>query len=211
MLDSPDSLNAHKAIFALLKVASDLQKAGIIDADQLPSPVFLPDGSIKRDVERENSNTRLMAFAFFVVTHLEGVFAPLKTARGQDLEKAKKRAKKIMSEVIKKIAHPLPSKSDVREHAIWLPSLNCYAPLPFVAIELARRHVAEHQRLPAMSEVRSAILLLDPELKATRRDFWSKVWSDAGLKSLPKGKPVFAKQKSQLQRVKAKSDKSARK
>ncbi len=210
MLNSPSSFNAHKAIFGMLKMSEDLQKAGIIYPDDLPCPVLLPDGSIKRDVEREDLNTRLITYAFFIFTNLQAVFEPLRFTKNGDLLKAKKRAKKIMDEVIEKLAHPLPTKSDKREKAFLLPSLNCHVPLPFMAIEIARRLATEHQRLPSKSEVRDALISIDPELKSRRRD-WSEVWQAAGLDSLPKGKAVFTKQKGQLKNVAAMSGKTARK
>lgn len=211
MSDSPASVNAHKAIFELLKVSDDFEKAGILFEDQLPSQEILPDGSIKRVLERENLDTKLVAFAFLIVTNLQGVFEPLKSSKGKHLEKATKRAKKIMGEVIEKIAHPLPSKSDVREKGFWHPSLNCHVPLPFMAITKARLLAAEHQRLPTKAEVRNALISIDPEFEAERRDFWSDVWRKAGLDSLPKGKPEFAKQKGQLKKVASMSGKTARK
>ena len=211
MPDSPASLNAYKAIHALLKVSDDFEKAGVIWVNQLPTPEILPDGSIKRDIERENFNTRLVAFAFFIVTNLQSVFEPLKFTKGNDLEKATKRAKKIMSEVIEKLAHPLPSKSNVRQKVIEITTPNCHVPLPCMAIAKALHLAGKHQRLPTKSEVRDAIVSIDPDLEDTRRDFWSEVWREAGLDSLPKGKPEFAKQKGQLKKVATMSGKTARK
>ena len=211
MQNSPESVNAHKAILASLKVTEMLRKENILFSEELPGPVILPDGSIERNTERENLNTRLVAFAFFVSNNLEGVFAPLKATKGEDLVRAIKRAKKIMCGVIEKLAHPLPSKADVREYAIFIPDLKCHLPLAVLAIEKARRLAGEHLRLPTKSEVREAIIPFGPDLADKRRDFWSELWREAMLDSLPKGKPVFGKQKGQLKNVAKMSGKATRK
>jgi hypothetical protein len=191
MEKASDAGYAYSAILALLKVGDDLRKREIYGVSQLPWPVVLPDGSIRRDVEREKAATRLIVLAFFVAKRLRNVFAPLKASKGTHLEEAKKNAKKVMNDVIDRLASKLPLKTDKRKEAIRLDELNCDVPVSFLAIEHARKLAARHQRLPSKAEVCDSLLDVDPELSVSR-SYWSKVWIEAGLDDLPKG---FSKRK----------------
>ena len=80
----------------------------------------------------------------------------------------------------------------------------------WAAIQYARRLLEKMGRIPTKAEVRQTMVESHSELKQNDRGFWSKVWCEAGLECLPKGKPVIAKAKGQIDKVR-KFTKNARK
>lgn len=206
---NPQTVPAYRAILALLEVASDFNGAGIVDVDELSLPFSSPRGnSAKPDEQKQFLRAQAIAFTFYAVQNLAPLFAAIKGADAKTIKATCNRAKKVMENVIDKLADPLPQKSDDREKAIHVSELKCSIPIAAYAIHVAQRLAGELQKLPSMAEVRNEILKRDSTLESSSRGFWSSVWKDAGLQSLPKGKPVFSRQKGQMDRVRTKFRKS---
>lgn len=66
------------------------------------------------------------------------------------------------------------------------------APVPWLAIEFARRFVLEKRELPKKADVRAKLISEYPELKSKQDNFWSEVYQKAGLSDLDAAKPWAA-------------------
>ena len=72
------------------------------------------------------------------------------------------------------------------------------APLPWIAIEVARLFVESKLKLPMKLDVQLELVRRYPDLKAKQRRFWADVYRMAGLSDLERAKeyshPRYKKQ-----------------
>ncbi len=81
----------------------------------------------------------------------------------------------------------------------------------WAAIQHVKSWLAQNLALPTKGELQERMLEAHPELSALKKSSWSGIWAESSLKGLPRSKPIIAKAKGQLDRVRAKFTKTARK
>ena len=115
-------------------------------------------------------------------------FAP-KANRGKD----SKVAKKMMNEVMDCLILGRAQLHRGKAHAT-IENTGYEVPLPWLALELARRFSEEHQELPSKRELRNRMESCDPRLRKIKGPTWAKILREAGLSDLERS-PTWSSSK----------------
>lgn len=81
----------------------------------------------------------------------------------------------------------------------------------WAAIQHAKTWLARNLTLPSKAELKQRMVEAHPELRELAASLWAGIWKQAGLEGLPKRKPIIERAKGQLDKVRAKFTKTARK
>lgn len=81
----------------------------------------------------------------------------------------------------------------------------------WAAIQYTQQYLGEFRAIPTKAEVRAKMEEDHSSLRQLTAPYWASIWEESGLDGLPKGKPIIAKEKGQIDKVRAKFTKTAKK